>query len=281
MLGRLGQGSCVVRRFCALLCCGVLLQLAAAGSTSAALADADLSITVGFGNLGEIESARTTTTSRTFAISVIVEASSFTPEPVRLQIQLPEGLHWGSNAPDASEGCTGTAQVVCIGTTTTGSGNGGNFAFWSWQVVADRTGHFEIDASIAGMGPDPDNSNNSRTFSFDVLTPGGGGGGGGGGSGSVVKASGVKFSPARPKAGSTVVASVRVTKGASPARPTGTRCAASIGNVKLKGVARSRSGLAACSFKTPRSAKGKLLRGSVAFHVGDSSFSKRYTTRLT
>ena len=250
-------------------------MLAAVASSSAAPAATDVSITLGFGQGGSVETGKTTITARSFRISVIVEASSFVPEPVRLGIRLSDGLRWGS---DPTDGCTGTAPAVCTGTTTTGSGNGGNFAFWSWPIQAERTGQFEITASVEGNGLDPDTSNNTATFRFEVVSPTGGGGGGG--SASAVTTSAVKLSPAKPKAGSTLVASVRVTKGGSAVRPSAIGCAASIGRVKVKGASNAANGVAACLFKTPRSAKGKSFAGSVSFRAGGSSFTKRFAATL-
>ncbi|HUF75777.1 MAG TPA: hypothetical protein VMM35_05830, partial [Longimicrobiales bacterium] len=55
----------------------------------------------------------------------------------------------------------------------------------------------------------------------------GGGGGGSGGGGTGVSASAAKLTPAKPKAGSAVTATVRVTAGGAPIRPTGIACAGS------------------------------------------------------
>src|SRR6185503_6594437 len=102
------------------------------------------------------------------------------------------------------------------------------------------------------------------TIVVDETTGGGpgGGGGGGGDTSAAAKASAVKLSPAKPRAGSSVVASVRVTKGGSPLRPTGIACAASIGKVKVKGASRSASGLALCLFKTPKSVSSRRRRAA-------------------
>ena len=255
----------------------------AASVAGAAPAATDLSISLGFGGLGSLETDKTTTTARTFRVSVIVQASSFVPEPIRVRVQLGDGLRWGSDAPDAAHGCAGTAPAVCTGTTDAGSG--GNFKFWSWYVDADHTGQFEITADLEDTGPDPDTSNNTTVFRFQVVPEGGGGSGGSGGSGggsgrASASASAAKVNPAKPKAGSLVTATVRVTSDGSPVRPSDVACAASAGGAKVKGTGRAGSGSVTCSYRPPRSAKGKVLSGSVAFTAGDKRFTKRFSARL-
>jgi hypothetical protein len=131
---------------------------------------------------------------------------------------------------------------------------------------------------VEPSGGDADASNNRATLTVvasDAPSSGGES------TGSAVATSAVKLSPAKPKAGSTVVASVRVTKGGSPVRPTRIACAASVGKAKTKGTPKSASGVASCLFRTPRSARGKSLTGSLSFRAGGASFTKRFATRLS
>ena len=86
--------------------------------------------------------------------------------------------------------------------------------------------------------------------------------------------------PAKPKAGSTVVVSVAVTAGGSPLRPTGVVCAATAGSAKVRGIGTAVRGSARCAYKTPRSAKGKVLTGAVSFRARGQSFSRRFSVRL-
>jgi hypothetical protein len=251
---------------------GACAAVACTSSAGASPAAADITVILGFGTLGTLETT-TKTTSQTFGLSAIVEASSTAQEPVRLTIRLGDGLQWGSNAPDAAHGCSGAAAAVCTGKTG-GSSSSGNFAFWAWRVTAAGPGTYEVTASVEGEGPDPDTSNNTALFRFQVVSSRGGGGS------AKVSAGSVKLAPAKPKAGSTVVASVRVTKGGSPLRPTGVTCAASLGGVKAKGGPKAASGVASCVFKTPKSAKGKSLAGSISFRAGGSAFTKRFAVRL-
>ena len=161
---------------------------------------------------------------------------------------------------------------------------GGNASGWFWDVVAPANGTYSFTGKIVQTADvDPDASNDASQIAIVVneTTGGGAGGGGGADTSAAAKASAVKLSPARPKAGSSVVASVRVTKGGSPLRPTRIACAASIGKVNVKGASRSASGLASCLFKTPKSGKGKPLVGSVSFRAGGTAFTKRFAARLS
>lgn len=154
-------------------------------------------------------------------------------------------------------------------------------AGYVWDVVADRPGVYEITASVEPTEPDPDLSNNTDTFRFEVVQPTSGGGGtGGGGGGATVSASVVKLSPAKPKASSTVAATVRVTAGGAPVRPTGIACAGTIGSAKVKGTGKAASGTATCLYRTQRSAKGKTLRGTISFSARGTKFTKRFSARL-
>ena len=110
--------------------------------------------------------------------------------------------------------------------------SGGNASGWFWDVVAPANGTYTFTGKIvqtADVDPDASNDTSQITIVVDETTGGGQGGGGGGSAGAggggetsaAAKASAVKLSPAKPRAGSSVVASVRVTKGGSPLRPTG------------------------------------------------------------
>ncbi len=196
---------------------------------------------------------------------------------VKVRIELPAGLHWGNDAPDPSEACTVGETSVC----TLVLGTQGNFAFsaWGWDVVADATGSYTLKVQvIESSTSDPDTSDNASSVTVVVTQP------------AepepsperpaAVAASAVKVSPAKPKAGSTVVASVRVTGGGLPVRPRGVACAATIGKTKIQGGAKSSSGVASCLFKTPKTGKGKRMLGSISFKAGGQSFTKRFSARL-
>ena len=159
-----------------------LTAVALSSSSGAAQpAAVDLGLRVQLGHAGG--AIQDTTTGPNFQIVLTVDSGAPVEQTVTIRIGLPDGLRWGSDAPDATEGCTGVAPAVCTQRLTTnrvGTFGGGYF----WDVVAERLGTYEITASVEGEQPDPDRSNNTATFRFEVVAAGGGGGGsGGGGSG--------------------------------------------------------------------------------------------------
>ncbi len=249
-----------------------LAALVVLAPASARPTDNDVSVQVGLGTLGTLES-RTTTVTPDFSLSVIVAGSAVAP--ITVTITLPTGLRWIA-PPSAAEGCSTTDKAVCTGSLKS-EALGGTFAFWAWRVHADQPGTCAITGSVTAADPDPDLSNNATTFTLQVLASPGGGGGGGGAS---VSASSVKLSPRSPKAGSAVVASVRVTRGGSPLRPSRVACSATVGKTKVKGGPKAASGVASCLFKTPAGAKGKTLAGSVSFGAGGQRFTKRFSAKL-
>lgn len=214
-----------------------------------------------------------------------VELSLITPQPAsaRIRFELAEGLRWGRDEPDPTEQCTATPTTGVCQSPQLQPISGGTGSGWAWEIIAARAGSYVLRAEILDASDtDPVESNNTASVTIVVTEPstGGGSGGGGGTATASVSAGAVKLSPAKPKAGSTLVASVRVTRGGAPVKPAGIACSATIGKTKVKGGAKSSSGLASCLFKTPRSGKGKTMLGSVSFTAGGQSFTKRFSARL-
>lgn len=281
-----------MRRLIGALAAGIVI-VCLTSSAGAAPAASDIAL-----NLGADQSnarptlipngGTATITSRNFYVFLDISLISPTPSSATARVELGGGLSWGADAPDPTEKCTSTPTT---GECTVGDLqpiSGGNDFGWFWDVVAPGNGTYTFKGEITKTGDtDPDSSNNASQITIVVneSTGGGGGGGsgggGGGGGGSVAAtASAVRLLPARPKAGSTVVASVRVTKGGSLVRPRGIVCTASIGGSKVKGGAKAASGVASCLFKTPKSAKGKAMSGSISFRAAGRAFTKRFSTRL-
>jgi hypothetical protein len=240
---------------------------AASAPGAPAMASAnDISIQVGIGTAGTIFVDRKQTPPD-FHISIIVGGAA--SEPIVMRTALPEGLHWGIPGPAAAEGCTGATQIVCTGTLE--STPGGTYAFWSWEVVADHPGLYEITATVEASEPDPDLSSNTYTFRFEVVRPTSPGGGG-----AAVVASAVKLSPIHALAGAAVTATVRVTAGGTPIRPRLVSCAGSFG----KGTPRARIGAATCVYHTPKNAHGTTLRGTVGLTAKGKRITRRFSARL-
>ena len=230
-----------------------------------------------------------TVTRRDFAvhaeISLITSAAGGRP---KIRFELGGGLRWGADDPDPTEGCTNTPTTADCTLDVdlqpiTGQTSGG----WSWNAVAPQNGTYTFSGEIVELAePDPVPANNSATITIVVNEgtgggsgPGGGGSGGGGEGGSVVSAA-AKVTPSKPKAGATLVATSRVTRGGSPIRPSGVACSASVGGTKLRTVPKAASGIASCLVKTPKSARGKRLTGSISFRAGGRAFAKPFAARL-
>lgn len=200
------------------------------------------------------------------------------------KLELGQGLSWGNDSPDAPDGCTNTPTTgLCTLPFDLRPEAGQTSVNFYFDVVAAQNGSYAYTGEIvsaADVDPVTTNNHSAITIAVNETTGGGGGGGNSGGGSAKVAAGSVKLSPAKPKAGSTVVASVRVTKGGSPFRPSGITCAASLGGMKAKGGPKAASGVASCLFKTPKSAKGKSLAGTISFRAGGSAFTKRFAVKL-
>jgi hypothetical protein len=194
-----------------------------------------------------------------------------------VRFELPAGLRWGTDPPDPSENCTSSASNAECTTTVP---LGGQSTGWIWDVAADQIGGYALRAEIVSASTsDPDVSNNSSNVTIVVTEPTGGGGGGGGGSVSA-SASAPKLTPATPKAGSLVAATVRVTAGGTAISPTRLACIGTVGGAKLTGAPRARPGSATCLYRPPKTAKGKLLRGTISFMARGTRFTRRFSARL-
>jgi hypothetical protein len=260
----------------------VATLVAAVLSTTAGAAPeaVDIVLAVGADTQGERPTrlpngATATFATRNFWVMVVLDLPSTAPGgAVRVRAELGGGLRWGSDDPDPSEGCTSTPTVgTCEARTIAGQSGDG----WGWQVVAPSEGSYTFTAEIVdAYDADPNTSNNASSITIVVTaspptTPP---------PSANIAASRVTLAPTKPKAGSTVVASVRVTKGGSPLRPTGVGCSASVGRAKVKGGPKAASGTASCLFKTPKTGKGKTFAGAVSFTADGTAFTKRFAVKL-
>jgi hypothetical protein len=261
-----------------------LVAALGASSAPAAPAGADLRVEIGVSkeltqNFPGVPNGGTRTIEGLdFSAGFQVSLINLEPGGAKLRFQLSEGLRFGTDAPDAEEMCAnlGSAAECTVPTrepilmqSTWGIG---------WDVVAERPGTYLLRAEIVETTtpPDPNPSDNSASATV-VVTEAAGGGGGGGVS---VSASAVKLTPTKPKAGSVVAASVRVTAGGAPVRPARIACAGRIGNAKLDGSPRAARGTATCVYRTPRSATGRTLRGTVSFTARGQRFARRFSARI-
>lgn len=222
-----------------------------------------------------------TVKSRNFYVFVDVSLIAPVAAKGTFRAELGSGLSWGADSPDPTEQCTSTPTTGECQTPDLQPIVGQGDAGWFWNVVAAQNGTYTFRAgliTISDTDSDPSNDASSITIVVDESAPPSQPPPGGGAA--APKASGVRLSPTRPKAGSTIVASVRVTRGGSAVRPSGVTCSASLGGAKIKGAPKAASGVASCLFKTPKSAKGKAMSGAVSFRAGGTAFTKRFATKL-
>jgi hypothetical protein len=203
--------------------------------------------------------------------------TSVGPDPVgvHMRFELPPGLHWGADAPDPSENCVGTATIGdCRTSADLDPNQFRGDAGWLWNVVADAPGSYVLKAEILETStPDTDPTDNSSSVTV-VIT----GSINGGASG--VATGAVRVSPAAPRAGSVVVARVRVTSGGRPTRPTKLACSARVGTVAIPGSAHATVGTATCVLRTQKSMSGKTLRGTLTFTAGGTRIVKHFAAKL-
>jgi len=251
---------------------GVVLLAASAPAARTGSTNLSLNIAVGTSLRNAPVIARGgTATVDAVSFKAGVTAETFGPDPatVRVRLELPAGLRWGTDLPDPSENCTSTAGVAeCLSGYPLDYENVQRAGVgWLWDIVADGPGTYVLRAEIIEAStPDPDSSNNSSSVTV-VVKPS-------------VSASVVKLSPSKPKAGSAISAQVRVTIGGSAVTPTGPTCTGTIGRIKLAGRARAVPGSLTCVYKTPRSAKGKTFRGTLTFDASETRITRRFSAIL-
>jgi hypothetical protein len=255
---------------------------ASAGPVARAVAKVSLNITVDQALANRqttptiVPNGGTTTLSKpSFIAGAVITSSGPDPVGVHMRFELPPGLRWGSDAPDPSENCTGTATVGdCRTSADLDPNQFRGDAGWAWNVVADAPGSYVLKAEIVETSTsDTDPTDNSSSVTV-VIT------GSGNGSGSGVTTSAVKLSPAAPRAGSVVVARVRVTSGGSPIRPTKPSCSAKVGAVAISGSAHATIGTATCALRTKKGMSGKTLRGTLSFTAGGTRIVKHFAAKL-
>jgi hypothetical protein len=257
MLTQIGHGGPIAPVRLRLAATSVLLSLAvfaaaaAATSVSARTAADDVTVLVQLWKSGRAVPG--TQTTPPFKLGFSIDAAAGVIQSVTMTVSLPQGIEWGSDVARSGGGLSGRlARSLHTGLTVSGGGTVGGG--WFWDVVASRPGTYEVTASVTATEPNPNLSNNTHTLRFEVVQPRTGGSGAG-----TVSTSAAKLSPAKPKAGRVVSATVRVTAGGAPVRPSAVACTATAGGVKLKGVPKARVGFASCAYRPPLSAMGKTL----------------------
>lgn len=264
----------------AILCAAIVLVAPASARPSAA--DFQLFVTAGSARPAPVipNNGTANIVGLAFRAGALVDNNGGEGATASIRFVLPEGLRFGSDLPDSSESCTTdgrTAQCqtpLLIGTEPTRRTGG-----WDWDVIANGQGSYVLRAEITQTSVvDPDITSNTASATVVVSVPTAPNPAP---NPAAVSASSVKLAPAKPKAGATVSASVRLTAGGAAVRPSRVTCTGSIASVKIKGTARAAAGSATCRYLPPRSAKGKTLRGTVAFTARGERFTKRFSAKLS
>lgn len=265
-----------------LLCLAVIaVVVATAVPASAAPAGADLQIELGVSteltqNFPAVPNGGTVTVTKlNFVAGWLVSLINLESGSAKIRFELANGLRFGADGPDAIELCAGTSTIAnCDIPTREANPVASNWGIY-WDIVADQPGSYLVRAEITEAStPDPVLANNSASVTVVVTQPSPGGGT------VTVSAGAARVSPSKPKAGGTVSATVRVTANGAPVRPTGLACAGRIGAAKLKATKKAARGSAKCGYRTPKSAKGKTLRGSISFSARGKKFTKRFSAKL-
>jgi hypothetical protein len=76
------------------------------------------------------------------------------------------------------------------------------------------------------------------------------------------------------------LASVAVKTGGEAIAPAGVSCAGTIGRSKLSGAPSATAGKATCRYRTPKRAKHKVLRGTIAFSAAGTKVSRQFAVKL-
>ena len=212
-----------------------------------------------------------TTESLGFAISTLLSWDGGESGAVKLRVRLPAGLRWASAAPGPAEGCTRTeVEALCTKNVTPTAGTNLAATYGIWRVTATRAGSYTIEATILETSrPDPNPSNDFGSLTVNV--------------GNTL--SGVTLKPKLLKAGSEVIASHPVltldNEGRTfPISDGAVACSAKIGSGKVKAVGALSGGRATCRMKTPTSARGQLVSGTIRTTSAGLVLTKQFKAKL-
>jgi hypothetical protein len=261
-----------VRRAIPAIAAAVVALALVGGTAPAAVTASNLRVTIAVGtavrNIPVFRNGESTAVRRlAFKAGVNVESTGPEEANVRVRFELPSGLHWGFDLPDPSENCQATSSVAECRSPQPLFSSVPNVG-WAWDITADAPGAYVLKADVVESSTsDPDPSDNSASVTVVVTQP-------------TVTVGAVKFSPARPKAGSVVSARITIAADGTAVTPRSIRCTATIGKKRLAGTASASNGAATCRYRTPRSAHGKTLRGVIAFTAEGTQVTKQFAVRL-
>lgn len=239
---------------CAVASLATVWLAGGAGARAAATADLDISfVTVG----GPAQQKVGTP----FSLQVGIGNSGPDASHFRVRILLPEGIrHVAGGRLD----CTGTKDLTCAADDAPAGYN----VDGTTTVVADAPGSYTFVARLTELTAiDPNLANNEAMLTVKVAA-----------APHVIAAVGLAVAPSKPRAGMRFTVSFRVldkTAGRAVV-PAAARCSVTLGHAQTRVV----GGRATCVITTPRSARGRTVRGVVTAVVGNRRLAKRFSVRL-
>jgi hypothetical protein len=240
----------------------VALVVLPAGAMARGTAN-DLSPSLSYSALVSAPSGRSTETL-SFALNAYVSWDGGDASSIELTVTLPAGLHWAGSPAGCVPGASG---ATCTKAITPTSGTNLAAAFPTWRVVADRAGTYTVETSVESA-LDGNASNNTGSLSIPVST----------------KVTGVALRPRAPKAGSTVVAShplyVTSADRTFAAAEASVRCQVKIGTKAVAAKGTHGGGKSSCTFRTPATARGKVVTGTVRSTSGGLVLNKQFRVKL-
>ena len=197
-----------------------------------------------------------------FSIFLSVFNNGPDPSSFTIHLQVPEGVTF---RPAPGSGCTGTIDLTCFPGYPAPVGDDGSGTLF-FQAAAG--GMYTFVARLTDEGAtDPNAANNEASVTVPV-----------GEAPHTLAVVGFHIAPTHPRAGGTFSVSFRVhdkTDGTELA-PTAARCRASLGHAR----ARVSGARAICVVATPRSARGKPVRGLLTVTARGRSLSRHFAVYL-
>jgi hypothetical protein len=145
------------------------------------------------------------------------------------------------------------------------------------SVASDTPGALVLTATVRGDQTDPNPGNNEFSQTIEVLAAGGSSGGG---SSAALRVSRFARTPAAPRAGRRLTATLTVAGSALPTAGKVT-CTATVRGTRLRPIVRRyRAGAATCAWNVPPNAKGARLIGSMALAAGGRTLSRRFSATV-
>jgi len=196
---------------------------------------------------------------RSFSLRVVLGNAGPGSTHADIAITVPDGIEVISRS-----NCTGERELSCPGADLDPNADLSEVL----AFAAARPGNYRFMSRLTNLSsPDPNDSNNVATLIVIVADR--------------FTISRATLSPAVPRAGTTFRASVRVTGIAGAAAPVGgASCRAAVAGRPVPARAAIAEGRVVCSVRTPATARGKVLRGTIGVRVGAGRLTRPFGVRL-